>query len=748
MEKTTSKYHHLFELESDPVIEILDKMELDYSYFKAKTCLITGGARGIGEQVALTLGLLDCNVIIVDKLKKGQDVTDRINKNKGGKSIFVHADISERENIFKTIDLIEKEFGHVDILLNNAVHFTVNSFIDMAFEEWELHQKTNIEAIVLFTKLVLPGMLLRKSGTVINMLALEGMAFASAMSSSKMAMRSLMFSLSSEIPKGSGVSILAFAPGLVATPLVEDVFVKYCHKLGVDFEDYILKSKHNPGYDGLMPVEHCASAVIYSIFKAREYHGLVADPFLPLEKYGIIITADREKRPQQSDPTDNIPRLGQYINEITSLNQSIESKIEERVESLFQEKETVLELLGQIETKNKELELVRDELILANQKIEESSRHKETFFTNVTHEIRTPLNAILGFIDLLLDSNLDDEQKENLNAIQISGEKLLRLVNEVLDISKISAGKLKLEKEVFNLYSLIEDLERIHKTKAATKNTVLSAKVQDGLPQYLFGDAVRLHQILINLIGNAIKFTNEGEINIYVTRIWEYDEKVKLSFKVTDTGVGIPEKNQKNIFETFTQVEEKRDRDYGGSGLGLAIVKQLVSLNMGTIELQSASGKGTTFIVNIAYEKPKKKPENIKRKYRLEKNALKDCQILLAEDNAFNQLLEKKVLEKLGSHVTIAENGLQVLELLKKNTYDLILMDLQMPKMDGMEATKIIRSELNSNIPIIALTANAFRQELDECLAIGMDDFVTKPFKKEHLARTILKRISKTSTKK
>ncbi|MEL7005972.1 MAG: ATP-binding protein, partial [Bacteroidota bacterium] len=282
------------------------------------------------------------------------------------------------------------------------------------------------------------------------------------------------------------------------------------------------------------------------------------------------------------------------------------------------------------------------------------------------------------------------------------------------------------------------------KARADEKENKLIVSLDSCLPKLVKGDPNRLHQILINLIGNAIKFTHHGEIRISTKAIEKDADTYLVSFFIKDTGIGISKENVNSVFETFTQAKGQRNRKHGGSGLGLSIVKKLLELYGGTIALHSELGKGSEFKVEIPLQKvADNEIEKEQEPINLKDNALDGLNILLAEDNRFNQLLETRILENLGASVTLAENGREAIDLLKNGKYHLILMDIQMPEMDGIDATRFIREEMKRDLPIIALTANAFKQELDKCLDIGMNSCVTKPFKKEVLVKKILENVPK-----
>lgn len=372
---------------------------------------------------------------------------------------------------------------------------------------------------------------------------------------------------------------------------------------------------------------------------------------------------------------------------------------------------------------------------------ESADKAKMVFLSNMSHEIRTPMNAIMGIADIMLDEQIDENQKDNLNIIKRSAENLVIIINDILDISKIEAGKIEFEKIEFSLPHLLEQVYKTFQFKAEKKGVTLTYLLESQVPPIIIGDPTRMSQILINLVGNAIKFTHNGFVKLYVHTLNKNEKTVTLQFNVIDSGVGIAQDKLETIFESFSQENIKVTRKYGGTGLGLTISKRLCELQGGNISVSSKVGQGSTFAVQIPFEYSNRIEISNKSKNNLKD--LKGLKILVVEDNQINQILAKQLLTKWHIEVDMADNGLIALEKLKLKKYDLILMDLQMPEMDGYETTIAIRSgQINSidkNIPIIALTADAFAETKKQALLTGMNDFVTKPFKQDELFLKISK---------
>lgn len=362
----------------------------------------------------------------------------------------------------------------------------------------------------------------------------------------------------------------------------------------------------------------------------------------------------------------------------------------------------------------------------ATKEANEAVKSKQQFLSNMSHEIRTPMNAIIGFTKVVLKTELTAKQKEYLTAIKMSGDALIVLINDILDLAKVDAGKMTFEKTPFKLKLSIKAMLHLFETKIQEKNLKLVTHYDAAIPDVLVGDPVRLHQIILNLVSNAVKFTNVGQITVSVKLVSETDDNVALQFSVTDTGIGINNAKTDTIFENFQQATSETSRLFGGTGLGLAIVKQLVEAQNGTISVKSTMGKGTTFSFILDFDKTNAEAVLEPEITEID-TEIKDTKILVVEDMELNQLLMKTVLDDFGFECEIATNGKIAIEKLQKNTYDIILMDLQMPEMNGFEATEYIRKQMKLTLPIIALTADVTTVDLAKCKSVGMNDYISKP---------------------
>lgn len=378
---------------------------------------------------------------------------------------------------------------------------------------------------------------------------------------------------------------------------------------------------------------------------------------------------------------------------------------------------------------------------------ENAVKAKQQFLSNMSHEIRTPMNAIIGFTKVILRTELTDKQKEYLNAIKISGDALIVLINDILDLAKVDAGKMTFEKTPFKMKSSITAMLHLFENKIQEKNLKLFKEYDSKIPFVLVGDPIRLHQIILNLVSNAIKFTFKGKITVSVDLLHEDDDKVILKFAVTDTGIGISEEKIGTIFENFQQATSGTSRLYGGTGLGLAIVKQLIEPQGGSIRVNSIIHEGSTFSFTLPFQKTDVDIELENELAEID-SEMKNIKVLVVEDIALNQLLMKTLLDDFGFERDIAENGKIAIEKLQENDYDIILMDLQMPEMNGFEATKYIRNTMHSTIPIIALTADVTTVDGDKCKAVGMNDYIAKPVDERVLYNKIIGTLKKSKLDK
>jgi len=375
---------------------------------------------------------------------------------------------------------------------------------------------------------------------------------------------------------------------------------------------------------------------------------------------------------------------------------------------------------------------------------ENAVKAKQQFLSNMSHEIRTPMNAIIGFTKVLLKTEMTVKQKEYLTAIKLSGDALIVLINDILDLAKVDAGKMTFEQVPFKLSVSIAAMLHLFESKIWEKNLLLIKEYDKRIPEVLLGDPVRLHQIILNLVSNAVKFTTKGKITVSVRMLSEDEKQVTVEFAVSDTGIGIPPSKIVKIFDNFQQASSGTSRLYGGTGLGLAIVKQLVESQGGKVLVTSEENNGSTFSFTLSFKKTKEEAniviDSVQPDVKLE-----NINILVVEDIPLNQLLMKTLLDDFGFGLDIAANGKIAIEKMATNTYDLILMDLQMPEMNGFEATDYIRNEMHSNVPIIALTADVTTVDLAKCKYVGMNDYISKPVDDRLLYSKIMGLVKKTS---
>jgi signal transduction histidine kinase/DNA-binding response OmpR family regulator len=383
--------------------------------------------------------------------------------------------------------------------------------------------------------------------------------------------------------------------------------------------------------------------------------------------------------------------------------------------------------------KGRQQERMIEMLNESEKRIKEGAFIKEQFLANMSHEIRTPMNAILGFTNLLKRSDLSSQQTQYVDYIYSSSQNLLTLINDILDLSKIEAGMMQIEQAPFSLNGLISSVKVMFQEKASQKGLLFNISVDPSIHDTLSGDPVRLTQILINLLSNAIKFTDKGFVHLNIFPVRQTNDLIELQFSIKDSGVGIAPAKKKAIFERFQQAEAETTRRFGGTGLGLAIVKQLVDLQGGSIEVNSEAGKGSEFVVNLPFRPVYDYAESFPLSQEQVQNPIFNSRVLVAEDNIMNQQLIRHLMKQWQMDFVLVNNGKEAVEALKKEKFTAVLMDIQMPEMDGYDATQVIRTELKLDIPIIAMTAHAMSGEKERCLSFGMNDYISKPVKEAEL---------------
>ena len=379
------------------------------------------------------------------------------------------------------------------------------------------------------------------------------------------------------------------------------------------------------------------------------------------------------------------------------------------------------------------------ELQMAKEKAEKASMVKAEFLSTITHELRTPMYAVTGLTHLLLEENPKPEQKEHLRSLQFSGEYLLNLINNILDLNKLEANKVEIEKTTFNLRKRLNDVLIALKKSADDRKNSLKLEFDPDIPDKLDGDSVKLSQVLINLIGNSLKFTQNGDVVIRVIKLAEKNNKITLHFEIEDNGVGISKKKQKSIFESFSQASLQINRKFGGTGLGLSIVKSLLELMGSRIQLESQLGKGSKFWFDLVLEVSAQDATEEKGQKHLDENEyglFENKHILVVEDNKINQMITRKILEKRNIKCQVADNGMDAIKLVETNDFDVVLMDIHMPGISGIEATQEIR-KFKPQLPIIALTAVTIEENLDEFYRVGFNEIIPKPFKTEEFFEKI-----------
>lgn len=400
------------------------------------------------------------------------------------------------------------------------------------------------------------------------------------------------------------------------------------------------------------------------------------------------------------------------------------------------------------ERKKLELEIINrkkieSDLEIAIKDAENANSSKSMFLATMSHEIRTPLNGVLGMTDIILQTELSTKQQEYLNIIRLSGQNLLSIVNDILDFSKIESGQVVLENISVNLSILADEMKKVFEFRAKEKSIQIFVEIDKEVPSHILGDPSRIKQILINFIGNALKFTNEGSITIKMSNLETIEDNCKLKFEIIDTGIGISEEGKANLFKAFSQSDISIFRKFGGTGLGLSISKNLVNLMNGQIGVNSEEAKGSNFWFTGVFTRTKEITRDKTKELNTEFSSdRKDIKILVAEDNLINQKVVIYNLKDIGFEADIVNNGQEAVDSYKKNFYNLILMDIQMPVMDGLAATKKIREFEEENHEtqktfIVALTANVLKEDQEKYRECGMDDHISKPFQKDDLKKVI-----------
>ncbi|MBF0227092.1 MAG: response regulator [Desulfobacterales bacterium] len=482
-------------------------------------------------------------------------------------------------------------------------------------------------------------------------------------------------------------------------------------------------------------------AVISAINEGNVFR-YVAKPWDPIELDAII--------------KDAFERYWLTINnlilmkELKIANETLEERVKARTAELTKINETLKFEIEERKRIEADLQASKQELFFAKNEADAANKAKSEFLAKMSHEIRTPMNAVIGMTDILLNVTNTEPQLKYLNIIKTSADNLIAIINDILDISKIESGKMRLEKINFNLNFVVDEISKILEITANKKGINFSYSINNDVPIFLKGDPFRLKQILLNLTGNAIKFTEKGNVEILVSNYDRNSPNATIKFIVKDTGIGIPKDRLNLLFKLFSQVDSSINRNYSGTGLGLAISKQLVELMNGKIGVETEEGHGSCFWFIAIFEKQSEE-DSVKCCFPNDNNKelnpidLFSLKILLVEDNFFNQEVIIGFLNN--SSITIAGNGKEALNLLRDKIFDLILMDVQLPDMDGLEITEIIRNKksdvLNHDIPIIAVTANASREDIQNCLEAGMNEYISKPIRYQKLFEAINKVLKK-----
>ena len=503
--------------------------------------------------------------------------------------------------------------------------------------------------------------------------------------------------------------------------------------------------KENVKANSLIVLSITGAVFLAVYLLAARLQRIISKPILALADLSRHVYQKRDYSQRAENASDD--EIGTLVDAFNLMLDEIQQEMDERIKAQVELmkhrdhlEEIVNERTAELKSANHQLEIAVEKANLMAKQAEQANQFKSEFLANMSHEIRTPMNAIIGFSELLAEEDLTEQQQTFLNTILNSGKSLLQLINDILDFSKIEAGRLQTEIIECNMEEFLGDIDSFLRPLALEKELDFNILQCGELPSIFYTDPIRVRQCLVNLVGNSIKFTEQGHVYINVSTEQYHDEDY-IRFDVEDTGIGIPEEKQKSIFEAFTQADGSTTRKYGGTGLGLSITKQLTELLGGKITLRSKADEGTVFTIllpagvnledsetvntyNVMDELMEKPEEKVAEDY--------SGRILVAEDAAANQALIRILLERLGHEVVIVENGKEAIEIMEKEKFDLILMDMMMPVMNGYEATKKLRAA-GCELPIIALTANAMKDDDRKCVEAGCNEYISKPINRKRL---------------